>query len=72
MKTYKVVDAKANLSRLIQEALDGKTVTIGRRNEPLVKLVRYTPGRRRLGLYDGQGWMADDFNAPLEDFEEYE
>lgn len=30
--------------------------------------------KRRTGLagkYRGQGWMADDFDAPLDDFREY-
>jgi len=26
---------------------------------------------RTAGKYRGQGWMADDFDDPLEDFEEY-
>lgn len=26
---------------------------------------------RKAGKYRGQGWMADDFDAPLEDFKEY-
>lgn len=26
---------------------------------------------RRAGKYRGQGWMADDFDAPLDDFKEY-
>ena len=33
-----------------------------------------TPRRRRevkLGTAEGQGWMADDFDAPLEDFKDY-
>lgn len=26
---------------------------------------------RSAGKYRGQGWMADDFDAPLDDFKEY-
>ena len=26
---------------------------------------------RSAGKYRGQGWMADDFDAPLDDFREY-
>jgi hypothetical protein len=26
---------------------------------------------RVFGQYDGQGWMSDDFNEPLDDFKEY-
>lgn len=27
--------------------------------------------KRVLGMYEGQGWMSDDFDAPMEEFEEY-
>lgn len=33
-----------------------------------------TSGRQKIrlaGKYRGQGWMADDFDAPLDDFKEY-
>ncbi len=30
-----------------------------------------TPKKREFGKYDGQVWMSDDFNEPLEDFKEY-
>lgn len=72
MKTYNIVEAKANLSKLIEEALQGKTVLIGKRSKPLIKLTVYRPKKRTLGLYDGQGWIADDFDAPLGEFKEYE
>jgi len=26
---------------------------------------------RVFGQYNGQGWISDDFNEPLEDFKEY-
>lgn len=29
------------------------------------------PVRRKGGKYRGQGWMASDFNAPMEEFREY-
>ena len=29
------------------------------------------PGKRQFGSMKGQIWMADDFDAPLEDFKEY-
>lgn len=28
-------------------------------------------GERKLGKYNGQGWMSDDFNETPEGFEEY-
>lgn len=72
MKTYNIVEAKTNLSKLIEDALKGKDVFIGKRSQPLIKLSIYKPIKRRLGIYEGQGWIADDFNAPLADFKDYE
>lgn len=72
MKIYNIVEAKTQLSKLIREALRGKNVLIGNRAQPLVKLSIYKPKKRKIGMYDGQGWISDDFNAPLDDFKEYE
>ena len=72
MAIYNIVEAKTFLSKLIKDALAGKTVLIGKRSEPLVKLSIFKPNKRHLGLYDDQGWIAEDFNAPLEDFKDYE
>lgn len=72
MAIYNIVEAKTFLSKLIKDALAGKTVLIAKRSEPLVKLSIFKPNKRHLGLYDNQGWIAEDFNAPLEDFKDYE
>lgn len=67
-------EAKTQLSRLIQAVLDGEEVIISKRNKPVARLVRLEEPRieRKLG-WGGPGlWMADDFDAPLEDFAEYE
>ncbi len=67
-------EAKTHLSKLIQEALSGTEVIIARDNRPLVRLEVLPEARmeRRLGQAKGLVlFMAEDFNAPLEDFEEY-
>jgi antitoxin (DNA-binding transcriptional repressor) of toxin-antitoxin stability system len=67
-------EAKTHLSRLIQEALDGKEVVIARANKPLVRLEVLPEARteRRIGGAKGMiVSMADDFNAPLDDFADY-
>jgi len=74
MARINVADAKANLSKLIDRALAGEEVVISRRNQPVVKLIAVAPSARRglePGWLAGQVWMADDFDAPLEDFEDY-
>ena len=37
-------------------------------SEGIAKLAKKAP---KLGGWEGNIWMADDFDAPLEDFEEY-
>jgi len=67
-------EAKTQLSKLIQAALNGEEVIIARGNKPVVRL-EVLPGavpRRRIGGVKGLIIkMADDFNEPLPDFEEY-
>jgi prevent-host-death family protein len=68
---YNVAEAKARLPQLVRETLSGDEVIIARDNKPLVKLVPVAGGRRLPGSAKGQIWMSDDFDAPLEDFEDY-
>ena len=66
--------AKTHLSKLIRKALEGEEVIIANRDKPLVRLQAIEPakGKRRLGWAKGLvSYMAPDFDAELEDFEEY-
>jgi len=66
--------AKTHLSKLIRKALDGEEVIIANRDKPLVRLEAIKPGKgkRRLGwAKDLVIYMSPDFNAELDDFEEY-
>ena len=66
-------DAKTNLSRYVEQALDGEEVVIARAGQPLVKLVPVssTPRRRQQGFMRTKGIatadlkrdFADDVNA---------
>ncbi len=61
------------MSRLIQAALAGEEIIIAEGKRPLVKLVALPEARqpRRIGGAEGVVlFMADDFDAPLEDFTE--
>lgn len=67
-------EAKTNLSKLIQKALAGEEVIIANAGKPVVKLVPIEPLAKKLrhfGGWEGTIWMADDFDAPLEDFKDY-
>ena len=73
MKVVNIHEAKTHLSRLIQEALDGEDIVIARGNQPVVRLALVETARseRRLGWAKGQVTIADDFDAPLDDFAGY-
>jgi antitoxin (DNA-binding transcriptional repressor) of toxin-antitoxin stability system len=65
-------EASTHLKDLINAALAGENVVIVKDERAMVKLVPMTPRpRRRAGSAKGMIHMADDFDAPLEDFEEY-
>lgn len=68
-RVVNITEAKAQLSRLVEEARSGKPVIIGRSGKPVAVLSAYEPGSepRVLGGWEGQVWIADDFDAPLPD-----
>ena len=70
MTTVNVHEAKTNLSELIARAEAGEEVVIARANKPVVRLVALNPkpAKRVLGLNASpKAWIADDFDAPMED-----
>lgn len=65
-KTVNIYEAKARLSKLVEEAEAGRDVIIARAGRPVARLTSLRPTRRRrLGLLDGKFRIPDDFNAPL-------
>jgi antitoxin (DNA-binding transcriptional repressor) of toxin-antitoxin stability system len=67
-------EAKTQLSKLIQAALNGKQVIIAKGNKPVVRLEVLPEARssRKIGnAKDLILSMADDFDEPLDDFREY-
>ena len=59
-------DAKTNLSRYVEQALDGDEVVIARAGQPLVKLVPVettSPRKRQLGFMRGKGTATADVKA---------
>ena len=67
-------EAKTQLSKLIQAAINGKQVIIAKGNKPVVRLevLPEARGERKIGNAKGLVLtMADDFDEPLDDFREY-
>lgn len=74
MKNVTVYEAKTHLSELIRLALQGEEVVISRGKTPVVKLVALSQARpeRKIGMYpQAVVKVAEDFDAPLTDLEEY-
>jgi len=71
---FNIHQAKAHLSELIKQAALGEDIVIARGGHPVARLTAYraASGERRPGSARGSVRMADDFDAPLADFEEYQ
>lgn len=68
-RVVNITEAKAQLSRLVDEAAAGKRVVIGKAGKPVAVLQAYSsdPGPRELGGWKGRVWLAEDLDAPLPD-----
>ena len=71
MQITNISDAKANLSKLIEQVLLGQEVIIGKAGKPVAKLVPYDadtrPRELGVGTWRGKIWVSDDFdNLPEE------
>ena len=63
-------EAKTHLSRLLEAVERGDEVIIARAGHPIATLSAYRPPRRTIappGSMEGEIWMADDFDEPVED-----
>ena len=69
MQTVNIYDAKTQLSKLVDLASSGTDVVIARAGKPVARLTSLKEEKRPLvfGLLEGEGWIADDFDAPLPD-----
>ncbi len=74
MRQVTIHEAKTHLSRLIQEALAGEEIIIAKNRTPLVRLDVLPEARPKRSIGSAKGLvirMDDDFNEPLDDFQEY-
>jgi prevent-host-death family protein len=64
MRRVNVHEAKTQLSRLLEEVEAGERIVIARAGEPVAVLAPYKAAvrRRRLGLFEGQVKIHDDFD----------
>ncbi len=66
MKTYKIHEAKTNLSKILNEVTEGETVYIARGKEVIaeIKPVKKEKKPFPFGIWEGKGWVADDWDSP--------
>lgn len=71
MQITNISEAKASLSKLIEKALHGEEVIIGKAGKPVVKIVPFeidtSPRQLGVGNWRGQVWIADDFDELPDD-----
>lgn len=61
-----MLEAKSQLSRLVQAALEGREVIIARNGEPVARITAYSAARptRKPGAWKGKMNLADDWDSP--------
>jgi prevent-host-death family protein len=71
--TVNMSQAKAEFSRLVKLAEAGEDIVITRNGKPVVRLTRIKAAKPKLpwGALHGKIMMAEDFDAPLEEFKDY-
>lgn len=74
MNTVTIHQAKTHLSKLVKRVQAGEEIVITNDKTPAAKLVPIgsgEPRKRVWGRLEGRLWMADDFDAPLDEFKDY-
>ncbi|MCC6743366.1 MAG: type II toxin-antitoxin system prevent-host-death family antitoxin [Acidobacteria bacterium] len=73
MQLIDIEQAKASLNDLLDAAVRGQEIILTRDAQPIAKIVPFTQERLRprFGSARGRIHVAEDFDAPLADFDEY-
>lgn len=69
-----VAQAKRQFDQLLEQVSQGEEVVITKDNRPVARLTALPPAKtrkRQFGSVKGEIWMSDDFDEPLDDFQEY-
>jgi prevent-host-death family protein len=68
MTQVNIHDAKTNLSKLLELAMNGEEVVIAKAGKAMVKLVPVLEAKEDwFGMDEGKGWIADDFDELPDD-----
>ena len=71
MTSVNIQEAKTHLSRYAKRVKAGETIILCERNRPIAEIrpIVAPNNKVRLGLYEGQIQISEDFNEPLPEFE---
>jgi len=71
---YNMYQAKTKLSQLVNEALEGKQVILMNRGEPVAMVVPIPKSRRprKLGFLKGKIKLLRGWDAPIQEFKDYQ
>lgn len=69
MITANIYEAKTQLSKLIEQVINGKEVVIAKAGKPVAKLTAYKPAKenRKPGQLKGKIFIPDDFDEESEE-----
>jgi prevent-host-death family protein len=64
MHVTNIYQAKTNLSKLVQLAIQGQEIIISKAGNPVAKLIPYVeqPTKRKAGSFKNKIWISDDFD----------
>lgn len=73
MKTYELDKSPPSLHAMVEEAQAGEEILLTEHDQPVAKLVPVAAAlaHAKAGTLTGCLWMAEDFNAPLADFQDH-
>jgi len=73
MENIDINQAQQRFHEIIKMTTDGNEIVITKSGQPIAKITAIAPPKkqRRFGTAKGLIKMADDFDAPLEDFKGY-
>jgi len=67
METVSILEAQSQLAKLVDLTASGTDVVITREGTPEVRMTTLEVQKHPIvfGLREGEGWIANDFDAPL-------
>ncbi|MEA5593286.1 type II toxin-antitoxin system prevent-host-death family antitoxin [Rivularia sp. UHCC 0363] len=74
METIEIAQAVLEINELLEIVAKGQEIIITKNHEPMVKLTAAKPQNKRLPLFGSDRdiiAISDDFDEPLDDFQEY-